>query len=252
MHLPSDIQSRSQIDLSALCQTYLDGLLNSLGHKLFGVYLHGALTFPDGGAIGDLDGHVILSAPPTEGEKKALMQLHRTLEAGFPPLGAELDVYYILLADALQTEPPPHQLTAGIVDNSWALHRAHWLANRVIVLYGPEPRDVYPAPSWAELDQALKSELAYIARNIDTYPDYCVLNLCRLMYSYTTQDVVVSKRFSAGWAEGEFPVWKALIDAAKKSYEKTASEQEKEHLAAGVRDFFDFAKARIIQTRSLF
>ncbi len=118
MQLPDEIQD--------LCAAFLAGLKDALSDKLYGVYLYGALAFADGGPITDVDFHVILNSALNDGEKAALHRLHGTLAKEHPPLGAELDGYYILLEDTLRTTPPLHQLGTGIVDNSWALHRARY------------------------------------------------------------------------------------------------------------------------------
>jgi predicted nucleotidyltransferase len=241
MRIPEEIED--------LCQAFLRGLDTALGDKLYGVYLYGALAFPDGGSTGDIDLHVILKEKPDDAEKSALDDLHAMLARDFPPLGAELDAYYILLEDARQTLPPRHQLRPDIFDDSWALHREHIRAGRCIVLGGPDPRQVYPAALWSELEAALQGELDYVARHLADYPAYCVLNLCRLMYSFDTRDVVVSKRASAAWACDTYPEWRPCIDAALKAYDRLATTQDQEHLESLVERFFDFAGERIEESR---
>jgi hypothetical protein len=178
-------------------------------------------------------------------EKSDLTELHAGLARDFPPLGEELDGYYLLLEEARQVHPPRHQLLPGVTDNSWALHRAHIRAGRCIVLHGPDPRQVYPPTSWPELASALQGELDYVERHLADYPAYCVLNLCRLMYSYAARDVVVSKRASAEWARAAYPRWRRLIEAAGKSYERRATTDDQELLRSEVASFFDFACERI-------
>ena len=236
---------RAPDEIQDLCRAFLDGLKAALGEKLYGLYLYGALAFPEGGPTGDIDFHVILSERLSDREKAALDDLHATLARDFPPLGADLDGYYLLLADARQTAPPRHQLLAGVTDDSWALHREHIRAGRCIVLYGPDPRQVYPAASWPELADALQGELDYVEQHLTDYPAYCVLNLCRLIYSFTSRDVVVSKWASAGWAEETYPEWRPLIEAARRSYERRATERDEEQLQSEVSRFFRFACGRI-------
>ena len=237
MNVPHDIQ-----DLGA---ALVQGLTAALGHKLYGVYVYGAVAFFEGGATGDVDFHVILKEPLTEGEEAALRALHDELARDYPPLGVDMDGYYILLEDARRTSPPEHQFLPGVFDNSWALHRAHIRAGRCIVLYGPDPKGVYPPASWPELEQALQGELDYVRRHLTEYPAYCVLNLCRLMYSYQTRDVVTSKRGSAAWADGALPQWRALVEAALKTYDQQATSEDRALLESEVARFFDFALDRI-------
>ncbi|MBL7174777.1 MAG: DUF4111 domain-containing protein [Desulfobacteraceae bacterium] len=236
-------------EIRGLCEAFLDGLNTALGRKLYGVYLYGALAFPEGGATGDVDFHVILNDALNGSEKLALENLHATLAQDYPPLGAELDGYYILLEEARQTIPPRHQLLYDVVDNSWALHRAHIRAGRCIILQGPDPSQVYPEASWSELESALQGELDYVGKHLAEYPAYCVLNLCRLMYSFETRDVVVSKVGSARWAYEAFPDWGPHIEAARKSYVGSAMSEEIELIKLEVRDFFDFACEHIRESR---
>ena len=237
--------------LQGFCVAFVSGLNAVLGENLNGVYLYGAWAFPEGTKRGDIDFHVILRRALSDREKLALSDLHTALAREFPLLvGEGLDGYYILLEEARRTTSPRHQLLDDVVDESWALHRAHVRAGRCIVLQGPDPREVYPAASWEELANALQGELAYVEKHLIDYPAYCVLNLCRLMYSYETRDVVVSKYASARWACHAYPERGSYIEAARKVYEVTASTREKELLKSGIACFFDFACERIRESRS--
>jgi hypothetical protein len=239
MKLPDNIEP--------LCRAFLDGLNSTLGEKLFGVYLYGALAFSDGGTITDIDFHVIVKDHLDADEKSKLKDIHKMLALDFPALGAELDGYYILLNDARRETPPEHQFLDNVFDNSWALHRAHILAGRCVVLHGPDPKRIYPETSWPELAGALQGELEYVKTHLDKYPAYCVLNLCRLMYSHKTRDVVTSKRSSADWAQGLFQDWRPLISAALDSYAGNASAQDEKLLASEVGKFFGFASEYILE-----
>jgi hypothetical protein len=222
------------------------GCLNLiLEEKLYGVYLYGAVASPEGGGVGDVDFHVILREPPDEEEKVELEDLHVELARDYPPLGGELDGYYILLQDARGTSPPEHQWLEGVVDRSWALHREHILAGRCIVLQGPDPSMVYPPTTWPELEGALQGELDYVQDHLDDYPAYCVLNLCRLMVSHQTRDVVISKRASASWAREAYPEWRQLIDAAERTYDREATAADEWFLQSEVGRFFEFARRHI-------
>lgn len=237
MDVPTEIQP--------LCQAFLAGLDRALGEKLVAVYLHGAMAFPEGGATGDLDVHVVLGGALSESEKVGLNSLHAALARDFPTLGAELDCYYILLEEARQTSPPRHQLRPDVIDNSWVLHCEHMRAGRCIVLQGPDPRQICPAPSWSELVRALQGELDYVERHLADYPAYCVLNLCRLMVSFDTRDVVISKRASGRWAWDAFPQWRPHIEAATRFYDGQATDQDQELLRSEVKSLFEFACERI-------
>jgi len=237
-------------EIQGLSQAFLCGLNRVLGEKLVALYLYGAVAFPEGGATGDVDFHVILREALNDGEKTGLDELHAALARDYPPLGAELDGYYLLLEQAHLTTLPQHQLRPEIRDNSWALHREHIRAGRCIVLHGPDPKQIYPAASWPELAAALDGEWDFVAVHLEEVPAYCVLNLCRLVYSYSTRDVVVSKRASAAWATGIFPAWRPLIAAAINFYDRRATAEDVALLQAEVGSFFAFAEEQIAEGRS--
>jgi len=224
-----------------LCRAFAAGLQGALAAKLVGVYVYGAVTFPETTDTGDVDFHAILATAPTEEERLAVLALHGRLAADFPPLGAELDGYYILVEAARGSEPPRHLLFPHLTDNSWALHRAHILAGRVWVLLGPSPESIYVAPTWSELATALDGELDYVTRHLTQYPAYCVLNLCRLLYSWETRDVVTSKAAAAAWGREHFPEWASLIDCALAAYARRATGAEDEALVSGLARFYPFA-----------
>ena len=241
MPIPSTIPSH----LAPLCTAFTNGLLDLLGGKLHGFYLYGAAMFPESEATGDVDAHAILTEPLTGEEKAGIDLLYADLGRRFPPLGADLDVYFLLLEEAKQAGTPTHQLDPSIVDSSWALHRAHMLAGRCAVLHGPQPSDIFPKPTWEEIEQALAGELDYVIRHTSQYPDYCILNLCRLMYSYQTRDVVVSKFGSATWASSEYPQWAELIALARKSYVQGVTDEERAIMLSEVESLLAFAQAKI-------
>lgn len=227
-----------------VCQAFVTELAEILGTGLHGVYMYGAAVFPDAGTIQDIDCHVILEGPLCDQTKDAILQLQSDLPERFPRLGEELDTYFILYKDAEKTSPPTHQLRPEIRDESWALHCAHIRAGRYISLYGPDPERIFPTPSWDEISVALEHELRFIRENLQ-YPDYCVLNLCRIMYSVQERDVAVSKFFSGEWARARFPEWTPLIEAAVASYQGRRTSDKAELLKREVESFVEFGSVLI-------
>jgi Aminoglycoside adenylyltransferase, C-terminal domain len=238
--LPENIQT--------ICKEFVQGLTTILGGKLYGVYMYGATVFEDSGRAQDLDCHVIVQVVPTDSERERLFALHAELERRFPPLGGEIDAYYLLLNDAKDTSPPENHLRLDIRDESWALHCAHVRAQRYVTLHGPEPTELFPSPSWHGIAAALNHEMRFIEGNL-RYPAYCILNLCRIIYSFLERDVVVSKRFSGNWACHRFPQWAPLIEASMRSYESKATLEDDKLLAAEVKHFLEFASKHIRQIR---
>lgn len=234
--------------VSEVCRAFVCGLEAILDANLHGIYMHGASVFPDSGPIQDIDCHVILAGPLNNRNKDAILQLQRELSERFPPLGEELDAYFVLYEDAVKTHPPAHQLQPEIRDESWSLHCAHIRAKRFTTLYGPPPKDIFPAPSWVEIRTALEHELTFIQQNL-RYPDYCVLNMCRIMFSVQERNVVVSKFSSGKWASDMFPEWKPLIDAAVASYRNADTQDEAGLLKNQAAAFIEFGKRRIREKR---
>ncbi len=135
-------------------------------------------------------------------------------------------------------------------DDAWALHREHIRSGRCIVLQGPDPSSVYPPATWPEIEKALRGELDYVEKHLFDYPDYCILNLCRLVYSYETGIVVVSKAAASDWACGALREWKPAIEAAKKSYAGRSTPQEREFMRAEVKGLLGHARERIEKARA--
>jgi streptomycin 3"-adenylyltransferase len=234
--------------VNTIGKDFISGLKNILGKKLYGVYIYGAAAFPDALPTGDIDFHVILRNRLTTKERSRLERFHEVLARKHPPLGGAFDGYYILLDDALRKIPPKSQMWKRATDNSWALHREHILSGRRLVLYGPEPKDIYPPATWSEIKKALYSELNYVEKHTKEYPDYCILNLCRLIYSFETRDVVISKSQASDWALKKLPQWKRHIKLARKSYCGRATPEDRQFMLVEIGKFLDFAKKRIEQT----
>jgi hypothetical protein len=215
-----------------------------LGGKLHAAYIFGAAAFPNTLPSGDIDFHVILNEDLAPQEKEALEAFHEELGREYPPLGAELDGYYFTLEDARKRTPPQSQMWTCATDNAWALHRAHIHAGRYLTLHGADPRETVPPASWDELKDALLSELAYIRDHLHQYPDYCILNLCRLVYSFETREVVISKDQASEWAMKALPEWEELVILGRKSYRGKATISDRERMQAEVEDFYKYAKER--------
>lgn len=212
------------VDMQPLALAFRRRLIDLLGENLYGIYLYGALTFPDSREIvQDIDFHVILGHGIDDEMRTQIELLHDDLARDFPGWGSEMDGYYIALADTHRLCPPPHQLWPASqipTDTAWALHCAHIRAGQYINLFGPDPLGVYPVPDWPALEAALFDEVRFVDAHLDD-PAYCVLNACRLQYSFHTRDVVVSKLAAATWALQHVPHrWHELVHAAHRSYRK--------------------------------
>ena len=140
--LPQKEKMKILQEIRIIGQAFVNGLKRILGEKLYGSYIYGGAAFPDAVPTGDIDYHVILKSGLTDSERSELEMFHEYLAEQYPPLGGEMDGYYILLGDACRESPPRSQMCKRATDNSWALHREHIRAGRCIVLHGPEPTEI--------------------------------------------------------------------------------------------------------------
>lgn len=224
----------AQAAATALCAE----VRTAFGASLHALYLYGAVLFEESEGIGDLDYHVILTGRPDTAQHDGYSSACARL-AGRP--GCEdLDGWVISLAEARGSDPPEHLIQAGLRDQSWALHRAHWMAGRCVVLHGPAPASVVPRPSWPELRAGLAAEFSFAAAGHSDA--FAVLNCCRILRSLAEHDVVQSKFGSGWWALEQLPAeHTAAIIAAMNSYRGSATAADEDALAAGRRAIQDLA-----------
>ena len=237
-------------DIKDVLDTYLDGLIQILNKNLYGFYIYGASVFPDSGPIQDIDCHVIIREELNKSERADLMEVYKDLAVKYPYWGAELDAYVILLDDAKSHEIPQHQVLPAIYDQAWALHCAHIRAGFYRTLWGLEPDEIFPEPTWEAVDIALQHEIQYVIDH-PQYPAYCILNLCRILYSYTELNPVISKQYSATWGSEQFPQWDKLIRAARKFYRKTNNTEDDSLMAEKLEEFLAFMILKIENLRKM-
>lgn len=241
-------------DTRSVCSSFLQDLMEILDHDLIGVYLYGALTFADSREqVQDLDFHVVLRHPFDEDQRQQIGGMHQRLAGDFPPLGGELDGYYLTLADISNIAPPPTEmwpLWRAPSDSAWALHCAHIRAGQVIVLYGPDPLMIYPSPTWPALAAALYDEIRFVQEHLDDAPAYCILNACRLVASFESKNVVLSKRAAADAALKRLPEqWHGLIQAALRSYEGSATVEDETSMRSETHAFVEVMWKQIADRR---
>jgi len=236
--------------VTTVVAAFVDGLKEIVGEALVGVYLYGALTFPEThGNVQDIDFHVIASRSLEDEQRRRIADLRPALAREFGDLAEELDGYVILRDDMRSTAPPRHQmwpLSRLPVDAAWALHCAHIRAGHVITAYGPDPRDLYPEPGWPDLRAALFGEVRFVDEHVGDAPAYCVLNAVRILYGFTTRDVVVSKVRAAEWGLENLPVDRRdLIRTALRDYAGDATDEDGRLLAREVGGFVGYTWQRV-------
>ena len=237
-------QTKLPDEIESMSQAFTSGLGHILGSRLYGVYQYGSAEFPDDGAIQDFECHVILKRPLSEGDRAAIRALQADLATWNPNLCKDVYAYYVLFSEARKTGKPVHQLDPLTVDTSWALHCAHIRAGYYRTLLGPEPTKIFPPPSWEAVSEALESELANI-QNRPHHPACCILNLCKIIYTYNTRISAVTKRASGLWACQQFPAWDMVIMAAIRYYRQEQGLVDEIIMSARMPAFLGFVLDRL-------
>jgi hypothetical protein len=216
-----------------------------LGNDLASLFVYGAALFPmpERWRL-DFDFHALVRRPLDAVGRAGIRAVYTSLAAA-SELGADLDGYFVLLADAARPQPPVHQLDRTVHDEAWALHRAHVHAGRYATIGGLDPREIVPVPTWAELDAALRAELVFV----ESHPQavaFGVLNGARILASYSRRDVVLSKYDAAQWAMDALPAeWHLLVAAAVRDYEGASQERDDAVLRAGWAPFVTHVRSNI-------
>ncbi len=232
-------------DAVELADALRRGIVRIVDDAFAGLFLYGAVAFarPERWRI-DFDFHVLLHRPLDDPQRAAIASLYAELAAA-SELGGDLDGYYVLLSEAARSRPPAHQLDLTMHDDSWALHRAHVHAGRYFVVAGVDPREIVPVPTWLELEAALRGELEFVETH-PSAPAFGILNGARILYSFRTRDVVVSKYQAGQWALETLPgEWHDAVRAALRFYARTAADDDTRILEAGWAPFVSYVRRSI-------
>ncbi len=217
-------------EVRALAAAFRDGAADALHERLVCLLFLGSVAFPGFEPhYADIDFHGVVDGELRSADQDALARLHARLASEYV-LGRLVDGSYVPLAEI---GPEPPQQLDGVAEGvfkvggasrdrgGWTLERAHLHAGAFVHLHGRDPRDIYPPPDESELAAALVEEFEELAlaRMLERYPVYSTLNLCRLVYSVETGNVVVSKVTSAEWALSRLPEeWRPLVRDALALY----------------------------------
>ena len=232
-------------DVILIADALRRGLDRILGDALASLFLYGAVAFPrpERWKI-DFDFHVLLHRSLTDAERERIAALYTEL-AAMSELGADLDGYFVLLADAAGSEPPRHQLRLDMHDNAWALHRAHVHAGRYFLIAGVDPIEVVPEPTWPEIEAGLLAEMDFVVSHPEATA-FGILNAARILCSFTTRDAVLSKYQAAEWALATFPPeWHGAIRAAERWYAQAAQDGDAQLLSEERERFVEYVRGAL-------
>lgn len=218
----------------------LPGVQKILGNHFTGMYLYGSLAYGGFDQDSDVDFIVVTKDDIPETLFSNLQVMHRRIASHDSWCATQLEGSYVPLC-ALQHYDPVHVLHLHIdrgkderlhrmkIDDfnlsrgwwgGWVLLRAVLWENGII-LAGLDPRTFIEPVTAQELKQAVlailegwakpllekPSEIAYSG-----YQSYCVLTLCRILYT-REHGAIVSKQMASRWAQktlGE--PWFSLIE----------------------------------------
>lgn len=230
-----------------------DRLRSALGDDLVAMWAHGGTTsVADPAHLGDLDTYVLVRRRPDEANVREVELAH---ESTATEHGVEWDTWYVIADDACGSEPPRHAWRERSRDTTWAIHRAHWLAGRVVTLHGADPEAIVVRPAWDELLGELDREVEHLERHVvegDTDPyeaTYALLTGSRILQALETQDVVISKRAAGTWALSRLPGrWHHALRAAIRTYDGEGSAADADLLATEMAPFVGFVREHLPPT----
>ena len=205
-------------------------LLAQFPDGIAAIWLYGSNVFGYSGI--DIDLHVLLREYPDDAQTQWLRELDRRVTES-EGVG-EIDCWYITLDAARGPDQPRDLRHTNVRDLHWSLHCAHWLAGACVVVHGISPLDVLPTPTWPELEATLRQEIEDAGRYLADGTAYWTLQLCRVLASLETRDVVRSKLDSADWELDHLPPsTHPAITAASRYYHHTPQPGDPELIRAG-------------------
>jgi predicted nucleotidyltransferase len=214
-------------ELNDLLTRFVARLSSILGAKLVGVYLSGSFALGAGDAASDCDFLAVIDRELGPDDEGALRQLHEeiprlpgywasNLEGSYAPR-ADLETLSALGRPWLYVDrgsrelaPSPHCNTEDV---RWVL------ANRPLVLTGPDPRTFaceVPAAALqtrmrAEIDGFLVDLRSWASFDISWTQRYAVEGVSRMLYTLEHGEVI-AKQDALTWAAETLPAeWRALI-----------------------------------------
>jgi aminoglycoside adenylyltransferase-like protein len=243
-HRAGSIQHVVNADALARARDYLAKAQSICGGQLAAGWLHGGSTFADHSiAALDVDvGLVVREAVREQGELLNATAIEH-----------KVDGLFVRSADMPRSDRPVHAFDDGRPLVGWAVYRSHWLAGQYVSLFGREPREWVVPPQWGDVLADLDREVEHFERHVvegdaaDPYEATVAhLNGCRVLYTMTTHDPVISKRSSGHWGLSALPAdWHPAIEAALRSYDARGSDGDIAVLRASMPRFVDYVRGHV-------
>lgn len=252
---------------AAAAEQLREALLDLFGDDLVGLWVDGGTTFADRPSVpGDLDvggalaGLSVDERDPQRWQQDAtsrprrVLDAHRVIEEAN---GVSLDAAYFVVEEMGAHDRPGMAFVAQRRWNTWPIVRAHWLAGQFVSLHGRGPDELVTPPLPADLRRSLSREVEHLERHVhegdaaDPYEaTYAIWTGCRVLHTLATGSPVVSKRSAGTWGLANLPErWHAAIEAAGRSYDGVASDEDRELLRVTMPAFVEMVRARVPLTR---
>lgn len=250
-----------------LLQRHAQILLDSLGEKLTGIYIHGSAAM--GGFTfkqSDFDYLAIISSPLTPEERQKLSESFLEIYGkDAPGNGIEMSIVVEEFAGSDFRYPTPYEFHMGtkeqvrfhglphktdMVDPDLAAHFAI-TKKRGICVYGKSIDEVFAdVPRKYYLDSIAKDfeeSFSNIQEKTGTekciVPKYAVLNFCRVL-AFIQENLIVSKVEGAEWALKNLPEkYHPIISAALQEYREADSSGKVDPKL--LKEFAAFAQTKI-------
>ena len=221
------------LDVNEILNVLVLNVKNILGDQFIGMYLYGSLANGNFDEHSDIDVLIATDGEISESTFSALQELHKQINKVDSPWATQIEASYIPQTALRRFDSTnklhPHMdrgenevLHMMSHESDWITQR-HILRERGIVIEGPNLQSLIDPVSPDDLRRAVVSVLPVWTEPILTdpslinkrgYQSYCVLTLCRMLYTLKHGEIL-SKAAAAKWAlENLHPRWKRLIERA--------------------------------------
>jgi predicted nucleotidyltransferase len=229
-------------EVNAILDILMSEVQAILDEQFIGMYLYGSLAYGGFDRASDVDFVVVTAEELPDATISTLQEMHSRIAKLDSWCATQLEGSYIPRRALRAFDPqrvfhlhidrgPGEPLKRMQIDDP-RLSRAWWggwvflrhvLWQDGIALAGPDPRTLVEPVRPGELRQAARANVEdWLAPLLDEpeelhhygYQSYCVLTMCRLLYTLET-DATTSKQAAARWAKERLePRWAALIERA--------------------------------------
>jgi predicted nucleotidyltransferase len=220
-------------DVNEILNVLLTNVKRILQSQLVGMYLFGSLANGGFDQFSDIDILIVTDGEISKDQFSALQTMHAEIAQLDSPWAIQQEVSYIPKEALRRFDPPNNQhphldrgsnetLHMMTHESDWIIQR-HILRERGVVVAGPDPKTLIDPISPDGLRGAVANLLPLWTDlffenppRIDKrgYQSYCVLSLCRMLYTLKHGEIV-TKQLAAQWAKENIDSqWKPLIERA--------------------------------------